>query len=161
MSYDRSYQLLDAGGAVLAAWGPDVDAIRTETNHEGTVSSTSTITGELFSSVVSGHQVSTLGRLHESRHTLKATLNYTTTSTLGAGEPSTLSGGQQTDFILPDRSRGELYPTGTVTLLFAEGGTATTVATMTYDGTSVVRMTLGGMTCTYDLANRSVAPVCN
>lgn len=156
LTLSQSYVLLSAAGAPMAAYDAStVAAIRTTSSATGTISDPS---GPL---TVDTRQTMTLSGLLTGTHTLNGT---GTTHLVRSG--STAAGtidvtNTFTNVVLPAQGGGSAYPaSGTVTstVSSAIGGTATSsTITMTFNGTSKIPVTVGGLgatvRCTIDIAS--------
>jgi hypothetical protein len=153
------YQLLDASGAPLSAWGNNVVAIRTVSDVAGTLTpSSGTPSANLPTLTISQHDESTLSGLQAERQTLNGIATQTLAQPgLAPASPMTRT---TTNLVLPKRGV-EQYP--------QSGSIATSlgsfVSTMTFNGTSTVTFTttFGGgttTTCTLNLAAPSTPPAC-
>lgn len=161
VSVTRSYQLLDASGTPQAAWGPAVVAIRNTSDMEGTLSPVAGMTLQ-----VTSHDESTLSGLQSNTQALTGTSTSTMIMTSG-GETLTSHVTRSTNLTFTRSSAAMSYPSGTITMATTTEGTyaSSHSMTMTFDGTSRVRMamSLGGgitITCTYDMATPGAAPAC-
>jgi hypothetical protein len=157
----RYYVLLDATGAPQSEWGVNVVAIRNVVDITGRLSA---LPGPLSGTIdYVGHDESTLGALRSETQTL--TGSGTTAMTYSFGDSSFTSNSTRTTSLTLPRARGS-YPTGTISMTNVIAPGLTTTSIITYNGTSVARITVShnggpGMTCTIDLAAPSTPPVCS
>jgi hypothetical protein len=161
VTLSRYYVLLDATGAPQSAWSASVVAIRNVVDITGRLP----LPPGLLSATVDyvGHDESTLSGLRSETQTL--TGSGTTAITYAFADSSITSNSTRTTNLSLPRGPGG-YPTGTISTSQTIAPGLTTESIITYNGTSVatIRVTHNGresMTCTFDMAARSIPPVCS
>jgi hypothetical protein len=168
ITYKASYQLLDAGGHPLSvADGATLAAVRTIIDVDGTASFVSTTTANVTATTIHSHSDNTLSGLLTTKHVLNGTTaDRDTLSTVGNGLATKIAVTATTTVANLDipTAAGAYPATGTITSdasttvgLGTSTFATTTRAVVTFNGTSVVSITLGiGSTterCTFDLAH--------
>lgn len=168
----RSYQLLDASGTPQSAFNQATTAaIRTVMDAAGTVTPPEGSTAPAFTMTIESHSDQTLSGLLTTTRTVNGT--GTSTSTMTSQQSSfTVTSKQKTEnLVLPVRGSATPYPSSgkitvesTVAGLLPGDRTMTTTIVMTYNGTSIMTMTLtsGGMTttCLVNMATPAARPTC-
>jgi hypothetical protein len=171
VTFQRSFQLLDASGAPQSAYNPATTAaVRTITDLAGT-RSVSNPSGSGLAVAFEHHSDHTLSGLLTGTHTLNGSSSGETTVTPTGGSSYVITAAQTIDdLVLPKRGESQFPQSGTIsTTVTTPGllgiGTHTSTVLMAFDGTSVVALTItsGSVTasCTIDLAVRGAFPVCN
>jgi hypothetical protein len=171
ITFKTSYQLLDASGRPLSvADATTLAAVRTIIDVDGTTSFVSTTAGITSATTIHSHSDNTLSGLLTSKHTLNGSSTERDTLATVSGSTATKIAVTATTTVdkLDIPTMAGAYPaTGTITSdattsIGLGGGTpftTTTHASITFNGTSVVTITLGlGSTterCTLDLTSAS------
>lgn len=152
LTYERSYQLLDAGNAPVEEWGEQVASIRLLT----------TITGRVGAFDVSWRDDATLGDLRDLRQTLRGTAMLEWSDGVSAW-----SGRRATELQVFSRARmpGQ-FPSGSIQLGVALASpNQSRSASLTFDGSPIASMLLSfdgraSVRCLIDLGASGSAADC-
>jgi hypothetical protein len=155
------FELRDASGALQSAFSPTTTAsIRTVAD----LSVTPSGAGISGTASLTSHSDQTLSGLPAT-----PTLNGVSTTAFTAsvnGVSHTVNMTQTiTNLVLPTRGSSTSYPSGTIAMDFTQAGLPAEHVTMTFNGTSVVTMTMTSagttLTCTFDLSKPSTPSSCH
>ena len=171
LTTNRYYQLLDAQGAPQGEFNrASTEAFRTVADVEGSIDIDIPTDGFTLASAitltVASHEDQTLSGLLSGTHTLNGSGNSTLTF-VGGGLPGGFTSSWTTsDLVLRKRGIRSKYPqSGSIAVNTSFDGDVTSIVTMTFNGTSIMTMTIesGGITttCTVNLANPEAFPSCN
>lgn len=169
ITFTRQFTLYDANGKVLAQFGRDVAAIRTETTADGT---TTRENGAVATVHRAGEMMTTGLGPGATSHTLNGrehgTVAATWTATDGTKVSTTTTiDGTTVNLVVPVRAgdRSQAYPLSgtrihtTTTAGWGGRGPHTVRRQETFDGTNIVQvqLTMNGVTqqCTFDLATKT------
>jgi hypothetical protein len=163
LTFGVSYQLLDGSDTPLSQFNAaTVASLRTVSDISGTLNQGST------NVTMQGHNDQKLSGLLTGTYTLNGTATNNATVAQTGQQTVTVNTTQTiTNLVLPKRGTDEKYPkSGTIAMTTGvTGGTSATInITMTFDGTSIVKiaMTTAGVTtnCTMDMSKASPVPAC-
>jgi hypothetical protein len=167
MTVTRSYALLDANGQSLSTLDVSLIAsIRTITDVTGTAS---TAGSALQSMTINRHEDATLSDLHTPKHILNGTSTQQMDFVLSGTTFSTSETSATSNLRLPSPYAYPPFPLGGTitsdrTVSSSQFGPVTSHEVLTFDGTSVMTLTMTGartVTCKIDLANPGAIPVCH
>jgi hypothetical protein len=166
VTFNRRYQLLDAGGSLLSSFDPaTVSGIRNVTDLSGTMQREHPAGGGVVTFTIESHDEQTLTGLRTATRTLNGSGTSEHTMTLGEETVTTTATRTTENLVLPAAPGPGTYPASGVITTTASSQQMTFTSTMTFNGTSAVTIvvTMNGVshTCTYDLANRMSPPVCS
>jgi len=169
ITFTRQFTLYDTNGRVLAQFGKDVAAIRTETTADGT---TTRENGAVATIHRAGEMMTTGLGPGATSHTINGREHGTVTATWTATDgtkitTTTTIDGTTLNLVVPVRAgdRSQAYPLSgtrihtTTTTGWGGRGPLTVRRQETFDGTSTVQvqLTMNGVTqsCTFDLATKT------
>jgi hypothetical protein len=168
ITFTRQFTLYDANGRVLAQFGKDVAAIRTETTADGT---TTRENGAVATIHRAGEMMTTGLGPGATSHTLNGREHGTVNATMTAADgtkitTTTTIDGTTVNLVVPVRAgdRSQAYPLSgarihTTTTTGTGKGPWTVRRQETFNGTNIVQvqLTVNGVTqsCTFDLATKT------
>lgn len=167
ITFNRSFQLLDASGTPQAAFDrATTAAVRTVTDVSGRI--TSTTDGTTRTVDITAHQDATLSGLLTGTHVLNASGTGNAAITGGGLNHSLATAQTVTNLELPRRDSETRYPksgvVATQAVLTGPGFSNTMTVTLTFDGSSTATLVITNMgitrTCKIDLSQSHAAPDC-
>lgn len=167
MTFTRMFRLIDDAGNSQSAPGPKTTAVETRTTVDGTLTPPAGAPSGLGTITMSGSSDMTLSGIRTDKHTLNGTSTMTMAGTFDFGGTSvpmhTAMTQTTTNLVLPNVKAGQKWPqSGSIAIdetsdADGSGTPETSRIVMTFDGTSVVKVTItdsfGTSNCQIDLAS--------